>query len=167
MVVFSFIRTFAVMKMKNENLLATPSQEEAFREKVHHYLVCFIDSCPLREQCLRWLVGQYAPTLPYAYNAINPRNPKIGGGQCEMFRKNQRVVMKRGLTHLYDDMPGLMERRIRGLLIQWWGRKKYFEVRKGLRLITPEMQQDIEDACHHHGWQGPINYDGEEESWLW
>lgn len=36
MVVFSFIRTFAVMKTKNENLLATPSQEEAFREKVHH-----------------------------------------------------------------------------------------------------------------------------------
>ena len=167
MVVFSFIRTFAVMKTKNENLLATPSQEEAFREKVHHYLVCFIDSCPLREQCLRWLVGQYAPTLPYAYNAINPRNPKIGGEQCEMFRKNQRVVMKRGLTHLYDDMPGLMERRVRGLLIQWWGRKKYFEVRKGQRLITPEMQQDIEDACHHHGWKDPINYDGEEESWLW
>lgn len=61
----------------------------------------------------------------------------------------------------------LMERRVRGLLILWWGRKKYFEVRKGQRLITPEMQQDIEDACHHHGWQGPIKYDGEEESWLW
>ena len=84
-----------------------------------------------------------------------------------MFRKNQRVVMKRGLTHLYDDMPARIEKRIRQLLIQFWGRKKYFETRKGERLITPEMQEDVVDACRHHGWEGPIVFDGEEEDWIW
>ena len=153
--------------MKNEKQSATQSQEEVFRKKAGHYLVCFSESCSLRQQCLRWLVGQYADTQPLAYNAINPRNPTIGGEKCEMFRKNQRVMMKRGLTHLYLEMPGRMEYLIRHLLILWWGRKKYFEVRKGVRLITPEMQQDVVDACRHHGWTGPIVYDGEEESWLW
>ena len=42
-----------------------------------------------------------------------------------------------------------------------------YEVRKGERLITPEMQEDVEDACRHHGWTGPFVYDGEEEDWLW
>ena len=28
-------------------------------------------------------------------------------------------------------------------------------------------QEDVEDACRHHGWTGPINYDGEQEDWLW
>lgn len=153
--------------MKNVEQSATQSQEAAFREKAGNYLVCFSESCPLRQQCLRWLVGQYADTQPLAYNAINPRNPHIGGENCEMFRKNQRVIMKRGLTHLYLEMPGRMEYLIRQLLIQWWGRKKYFEARKGVRLITPEMQQDVADACRHHGWTGPIVYDDEEESWLW
>ena len=123
--------------MKNEEIKAIKSQEEAFREKAGNYLVCFSESCSLRQLCLRWLVGQYA------------------------------VIMKRGLTHLYLEMPGRMEYLIRQLLIQWWGRKKYFEARKGVRLITPEMQQDVADACRHHGWTGPIVYDGEEESWLW
>ncbi|MBQ7554287.1 MAG: hypothetical protein IJT46_08050 [Bacteroidaceae bacterium] len=84
-----------------------------------------------------------------------------------MFRKNQRVVMKRGLTHLYLDMPGRVEYRVRQLLILMCGRKQYFEVRKGERLITPEMQEDVQDACRHHGWTGPIVYDGEVEDWLW
>ncbi|SEW10438.1 hypothetical protein SAMN04487827_1543 [Prevotella sp. khp7] len=158
--------TFADMKTKNNTLSSTQPQE-AFREKVSHYLVCFIESCPLREQCLRWLVGQYADTMPLAYNAINPRNPKIGGEECVMFRKEQRVVMKRGLTHLYLEMPGLVEHRVRRMLIGMWGHKKYYEVRKGDRLITPEMQNDVETVCRYHGWKGPIVYDGEEESWLW
>ena len=148
-------------------MIESESQAEAFKEKASHYLVCFIDSCPLHGQCLRWLVGQYADPSSVSFNAINPRNQQVGGEQCIMFRKNQRVVMKRGLTHLYLDMPGRVEYRVRQLLILMWGRKQYFEVRKGERLITPEMQEDVQDACRHHGWTGPIVYDGEVEDWLW
>ena len=166
-VVSQILCTFGAMKAKEENQSATLSQEEVFREKADHYLVCFIDNCPLREQCLRWLVGQYADTTLLAYNAINPRNPKIGGEQCEMFRKNQLVMMKRGMTRLYLDMPGRVEYQIRRLLIQKWGRRQYFEARRGDRLITPAMQDDVLRACRNHGWTGPIVYDGEEEYWLW
>ena len=148
-------------------MIESGTQVEAFKKKASHYLVCFIDSCPLHEQCLRWLVGQYADTTLLAINAINPHNPQMGGDQCIMYRQNQRVVMKRGLTHLYLDMPGRVEYRVRQLLILMWGRKKYFEARKGERLITPEMQEDVEAACRHHGWTGPVVYDGEVEDWLW
>lgn len=153
--------------MNNEEQKTTRSQEEDFREKAGHYLVCFSESCPLRQECLRWLVGQYADPQPLAYNAVNPRNPKIGGEHCEMFRKKQRVMMKRGMTRLYLDMPGRMEYKIRHLLISSWGRKQYFEARRGDRLITPEMQENVAAACSYHGWTGPIVYDGEEETWWW
>lgn len=153
--------------MNNEEQKATRSQEEDFRKKAGHYLVCFSESCPLRQECLRWLVGQYADPQPLAYNAVNLRNPKIGGEYCEMFRKKQRVMMKRGMTRLYLDMPGRMEYKIRHLLISTWGRKPYFEARRGDRLITPDMQQSVAAACSYYGWTGPIVYDGEEESWWW
>ena len=166
-VISQILCIFVPMKAKEENQSATLSQEEVFREKADHYLVCFIDKCPLREQCLRWLVGQYADTTMLACNAINPRNPKMGGEQCEMFRKNQLVLMKRGMTRLYLDMPGRVEYHIRRLLIQKWGRRQYFEARRGDRLITPDMQDDVLRACRYHGWTGPIVYDGEEEYWLW
>ena len=38
---------------------------------------------------------------------------------------------------------------------------------KGDRLITPAQQQTILNVCRANGWQGPINYDGEQEDWLW
>ena len=156
-----------IMKMKKNAEPVVLTQEEVFRRKTRHYLVCFIESCPLRERCLRWLVGQHVETLPLAYNAINPRNPRIGGEKCEMFRENKKAMMKRGLTRLYDHMPGRMEHRIRLMLISMWGRKQYFEMRRGDRLINPSQQQDVIDACRYHGWTGPIVYDGEQEDWDW
>ena len=142
-------------------------EESAFREKANHYLVCFADSCPLHEQCLRWLVGQYVSTDLPAYNAVNPRNPQNGGERCAMFRKKQRVMMKRGMINFYHEMPGHTERAIRASLIAAFGRKPYFEMRKGDRLITPDAQQYILDTCRHFGWQGPLVYDGEQEDWEW
>ena len=146
---------------------ATELQEEELKKKAKSYLVCFIESCPLHDQCLRWLVGRYAdPRLP-AFNAVNPVNSRNGGEECRMFRRAQRVVMKRGFTNMYHEMPGYVEHRIRRDLIAAFGRKQYFEMRKGDRLVTPDQQQTILDTCRHHGWQGPIVYDGEQESWAW
>ena len=156
------------MKTKKENQKqATPSQEEVFREKTHNYLVCFIESCPLKEQCLRWLVGQYADTMPFAQKSINPRNPQIGGEQCAKFRPNTRVVKKRGMTNFYYDMPGHMEHSIRQELTYAFGRTQYFEMRNGKRLISPEDQEVIAAVCRSHGWDGPFVYDGEQDDWLW
>lgn len=159
--------TFAVMNTKKDKQQLTPSQEEVFREKTHHYLMCFIESCPLREQCLHWLVGQYGDTMPYAQVSMNPRNPKVGGENCEKFRPNVRVILKKGMTHFYLDMPGRMEKAIRQHLIKLFGRTQYFEMRKGDRLISARDQELIADACRSHGWDGPLVYDEEEEDWQW
>ena len=168
MVICSFIYTFALMNTTKEpQQQAIPSQEEVFREKANHYLKCFIESCPLKEQCLRWLVGLYADTLPFVQTSMNPRNPKVGGEHCEKFRPNVRSVMKKGMTHFYLDMPGRMEKAIRQELIWSFGRTQYFEMRKGQRLITPEDQEIIAHVCQANGWNGPLIYDDEEEDWLW
>ena len=37
------------MKKQIDNISTTEQQKEVFREKADHYLVCFIDGCPLRE----------------------------------------------------------------------------------------------------------------------
>lgn len=155
------------MEAINETTTAAQQQEEAFREKANHYLVCFIDQCPLHDQCLRWLVGQYADPMPLATTSINPRHPQAGTEECEMFRKKQRAIMKRGMTKMYLDMPRQTEDLVRQRLIGCWGRKHYYEMRGGTRPIDPCQQQDIIDVCRHYGWTAPIVYDGEYEDWLW
>lgn len=167
MVLSHLFPTFAHMKSNVDNKTAPLSEEQAFRQKADSYLVCFLDHCPQRSQCLRWLVGQYVSERPYAWTAISPRHPQAATESCEMFRKNVRIVMKRGFKNLYREMPAYKERAIRQQLIHLWGRRQYFEMRKGDRLITPEQQQDIINVCKFHGYSGPIVYDGEQEDWLW
>ena len=155
------------MNTMNEKQEATKTQEEAFREKAGHYLKCFIESCPLKEQCLHWLVGQYADTLPFVQTSMNPRNPQIGGEGCVKYRPNVRAIKKKGMTHFYLDMPGRIEKAIRQELIWTFGRSQYFEMRSGKRLISPEDQEIIAHVCRANGWDGPFVYDGDEEDWLW
>ena len=155
------------MKTINDTKTAAQQQEEAFREKAKHYHLCYIDQCPLHDQCLRWILGQYTNPMPYVCLSINPYHPKTGTKDCEMFRHSERVLMKRGMTRMFIDMPTRMERNIRNQLIGMWGRKRYFEMRRGDRPITPAQQQDITDVCQFYGWTGPIVYDGEEEGWQW
>ncbi len=149
------------------NLATIQSEEDILREKVSSYLVCFINECPLRGHCLRYEVGRYASTLPMAQTSVNPLHPKMGTEDCPMYREHRRVMMKWGLTRFYYDMPGRIEHAIRGYLIAAFGRKIYFEMRKGERLITPEQQQVIADACRHYGWTGDLVYDGEQEEYEW
>ena len=154
------------MKTKNHKT-AAQLQEELFREKAQSYYMCFIDECPLREQCLRWLVGQYASTVQYYTMSVNPHHPQVGDDNCVLFQPNKRVKMKRGMTHFYHDMPGYLEHSIRTALIAAFGRKHYFEMRRGDRLITSQQQQVILNTCHRFGWTAPLVFDGEQEDYVW
>lgn len=142
-------------------------QEEEFRKKASDYTLCFSDSCSLHEECLRWHVAQHADPDAPTCQIVNPRNPAHGDEHCCMFRRKQRVMMKRGFTGMFREMPTYKERAIRNRLISVWGRWKYFELRRGDQLLTPQHQQDIANACQSCGWTGPIVYDAEQESWYW
>ena len=73
---------FCDMEKKLITNLASMPEPDIMREKAEHYLVCFIDGCPLHKTCLRWVVGQYANQQTVAYTAINPRNPMMGNDSC-------------------------------------------------------------------------------------
>ena len=147
--------------------VAPKVEEDIMRQKVSGYLVCFIDDCPLHETCLRWVVGQYADQNLVSHISVNPRNPRMGGDDCQMYREKVRVKVKRGLTQFYHEMPGYKEQAIRRQLISHFGRKRYFQMRKGEAFIYPADQQVIERVCQQHGWTAPLVYDGEEEDWQW
>ena len=142
-------------------------QETAFRAKADTYLLCFVAQCPLRDQCLRWLVGRYADPSLFGLMSVNPFYETVGTQQCSLFRSSQRVMLKYGFTRLYENMPSRIEKAIRSRLYFLFGRKQYFEMRKGERPVTPDQQQQLADVCRQCGWQGPIVYDGEQEGWVW
>lgn len=152
---------------KNNQITQELQRAEPFRQKASHYLVCFIENCLLRDDCLRYQVGQHANSEPLALTAVNPLHEGVAAADCPLYRPEHRVVVKFGLKHLYDDMPHRIEKTVRSRLIQLIGFRYYYEMRKGDRPITPDYQQIIADVRRQHGWQGPIVYDGEAEDWDW
>lgn len=158
---------FCIMEKNIVNDAGLKPEAAVLREKAENYLVCFIDSCPLHPSCFRWVIGQHVDPQLTIRTAINPRNPLMGNESCPKYREMVRVKMMRGMTQLYHEMPGYMESGIRNELITHFGRKRYFQMRKGEVLINPDDQQFIGQVCQKHGWTAPLVYDGEEEEWLW
>jgi hypothetical protein len=91
----------------------------------------------------------------------------MGSDSCPLYREDIRVIKKKGFTNMYYDMPWHLEFKIRRQLIAKFGRKQYFQMRKGERLITPDQQKVIEQVMRANNWQGPIKFDGEVEDYLW
>ena len=40
-------------------------EELLIKQAQEGYTVCYIESCPLRDHCLRWLVGQHLPNTAF------------------------------------------------------------------------------------------------------
>ena len=143
------------------------SQEEIFRQKAPHYLLCFIERCPLREHCLRWLVGRQANATTVSVTSVNPLLAQAGTDQCPQYRENVTAPHAKGMVHFYDDMPRRMEVRIKGRLISRYARRQYYEYRNGVRLISPQMQQDIARICQEEGWTQPLHFDAFQYDYVW
>lgn len=143
------------------------TEAEIFRKKVPNYLICFNDHCSRKEQCLRYLVGQYVDDSQLSCRSVNPRHRQVTAGQCPLFRQYQKVLKKRGMTRFYQDMPSRIEHAIRQELIGGYNRRVYYEYRNGHRLLDSEEVDYIVGVCERHGWTAPPVFDSEEEDYLW
>jgi len=74
------------------------------------YTVCYQDQCPLRTQCLRWLVGQHMPNTASTCRCVNPHFEGVATDNCSMYRSDQKVRFAKGMLHIFTgDMPKRVE----------------------------------------------------------
>ena len=79
--------------MKNKEELLIKQAKEG-------YTVCYIDQCPLHNQCLRWLVGQHVPHTASTYRCVNPHFEGVATVDCPMYRNDQKVRFAKGMTSI-------------------------------------------------------------------
>ena len=144
-------------------------EKDIFKEKAENgYIVCFADNCPLKECCLRYLVGQKMPDTTSTYRCVNPRFQDVGTANCTLFSKAEKVKFAKGMMHIFnDDMPKRVEPYVRQNLINSHCRTYYYEFRNGERLIPPAVQEEIRQYFREAGWNGDIQFDGFVEDYEW
>ena len=132
------------------------------------YTVCYVDGCPLCNQCMRWLVGQHVPHTASSYRCVNPHFEHVATAECPMYRSDQKVRFAKGMTHTFTgDMPKRLEPAVRNGIIRLTNRTYYFEYRNGSRPIPPALQQAIRDLFRSNGWTGEVTFDSYEEDYDW
>ena len=60
--------------------------EELFKEKARHYLLCYNTSCERREHCLHWLAGPYVPETDKVCTVVNVMNKDVREGNCPFYK---------------------------------------------------------------------------------
>ena len=143
------------------------TEKEVFSHKAPNYLLCFINECPRRATCLRWLVGQELQSNDYNILSVNPMHPEVKANKCALYREKKHVRYAKGMMHFYDEMTRSQEIGIKHRLIVHYGRRQYYEYRRGERLISPEMQAFIGQVCKEHGYMKEPHYDGWQDDYAW
>ena len=143
------------------------TEKEIFSHKAPNYLLCFINECPRRATCLRWLVGQELQSNDYNILSVNPMHPEVKANKCALYREKKHVRYAKGMMHFYDEMTRSQEVGIKHRLIVHYGRRQYYEYRRGERLISPEMQAFIGQVCKEHGYMKEPHYDGWQDDYAW
>ena len=143
------------------------TEKEVFSHKAPNYLLCFINECPRRASCLRWLVGQELQSNEYNILSVNPMHPEVKANKCALYREKKHVRYAKGMMHFYDEMTRSQEIGIKHRLIVHYGRRQYYEYRRGERLISPEMQEFIGQVCKEHGYTKELRYDGWQDNYAW
>lgn len=143
------------------------TEKEIFSHKAPNYLLCFINECPRRATCLRWLVGQELQSNDYNILSVNPMHPEVKVNKCALYREKKHVRYAKGMMHFYDEMTRSQEVGIKHRLIVHYGRRQYYEYRRGERLISPEMQEFIGQVCKEHGYTKEPHYDGWQDDYAW
>ena len=143
------------------------TEKEIFSHKAPNYLLCFINECPRRATCLRWLVGQELQSNDYNILSVNPMHPEVKANKCALYREKKHVRYAKGMMHFYDEMTRSQEVGIKHRLIVHYGRRQYYEYRRGERLISPEMQEFISQVCKDYGYTKKPHYDGGQDDYAW
>lgn len=150
-----------------ENTNTTKTREEIFAAKADSYPVCYSTACPLREHCLHSILAGYVPTDRLFVNSVNLNSPEVQRSDCPLFRRDEPVRMSVGLSPIYYNMPGRIEKAVKRHLIGVYSRKRYYEYHNGTRPLPPEVEAYVRRALHHYGWTEPPTFAGYVEEYLW
>lgn len=120
---------------------------------------CIKDDCPLRTDCLRWVVYQHIPVEIESVRIISPlKLASIDKSNCPYFVEIQAVRYAKGFKHVFDVIPYKDVQKIRDQLITYFGQTKYYRCFREERLIQPGEQQAMQQIFEQNGFPDILSF---------
>lgn len=128
---------------------------------------CGVSTCPKRETCLRFIAWENAPTDQPFLSLMNVHYLETLGNRCDKYLSNKTISYARGFLELSKKLPVSAAERFRIKMIGKFGRKVYYQIRKGERLIHPDEQQIIVSIVKSLGIEIADCFDSYQEAYDW
>ena len=123
------------------------SSEFDYSQVPSWYAICNNESCPLKQDCLRYLAGSNAPQSLEMALCVMPSMAK--DGHCRLYDKKTVVVMAAGFTTLYDQVLKSDYTHMRKVITKYLhGAKMYYEYKDGAQSRAAVVDQGL---CRQDG----------------
>ncbi len=138
-----------------------------YSQAPHNYTICLNRECPHSPTCLRQIIEQTVPADVVEWRIISPRHLTSLQGTCPHYRSSAKVRYAKGFLRLLEKLPHTQMQTVILQLTKYFGRRTYYRVRRGERLISPYEQQQVINILENCGVPPPHEFDGYTEKYVW
>ena len=138
-----------------------------FSKVPHQYSMCLNSQCPKASTCLRQLVEQSTTEDLQYWSIISPKHLATLKGECPYYRPDTKVRYAKGFVGILENLPHKQMQAIVPYLMGAFGRRTYYRVRKGERLLSDSEQQMIRSIFKRHGINVALEFDAYVDDYDW
>ena len=109
------------------------------------YLLCMKQDCPKATTCLRRIAEQQIGDEVKLWHVISPKYQEKQTDRCAYFRPADKLTYALGFIGMLDRMPYKLMQEAICKLMRRFGRRTYYRVRKGERMLNILKQCGIND----------------------
>lgn len=121
------------------------------------WALCFLDECPLKEQCQRWLAYSYAPKGTTIHSCITPH--ALDKGKCRYYVKPEPIRVAYGFGDLFRQVRRDDYHAMKDELIDYFGSSTYYyRYRRGEYPLTPEQLSWMRQLFSRYGYNDNIEF---------
>ncbi len=138
-----------------------------FSQVPYRYAVCLKRECQMADSCLRQLIEPVMPPELTHWTIISPKYLSAIEGTCTYYRPAVKVRFAKGFIGILNNLPYNQMQRVISHLMDYFGRRTYYRVRKGERLLSPKEQQNILYILKNCGVEESGEFDAYIEDYDW
>lgn len=129
--------------------------------------MCLNRECAKANTCLRQLIVSTVPENIPHWTIVSPTYLATLKGTCPHYRSCTKVRFAKGFIKILDNLPNKQMRLVISHLISCFGRRTYYRIRKGERLLSPAEQKQFYNILKNCSITHPLQFDGYQEEYDW
>lgn len=117
----------------------------------YQYMLCQNDTCKNASNCLRNLCYKQIPHDKKAIIVLNPSSYPAENDACTEFRSAEKIKIAWGIQNLFDNLLLSKAKAIKGEMLRYFGKTKYYRFYREELPILPADQNSIQTIFKKNG----------------